>query len=280
MKRLLTILLLLGASAQAETRVVTSIAPIQGLVAEVMAGIGTPELLLDSPTSSHHFALRPSQARAIAEADVVFYVGMDLEPWLEKALEANNGGLHISLGGLPSLRSLPAQEADHDGIDPHMWLDPQNTLLWLDIIAGILGVADPVNKDAYLANAELARADVIKGANATHRALANLSGTELIVTHDSLQYLAAAYNLNIIGAFSDSEGQAAGARSISKLLNTFGPQTCVVEDASHPSKIVENLPDGIAYVSLDPMGYDALGADGYYSTMLSNITISLLDCLE
>lgn len=279
MKRLLAILFLLGTSANAETRVVTSIAPIQGLVSEVMAGIGAPELLLDSPTSSHHFALRPSQAHAIAQADVVFYVGMNLEPWLENALEASGGSLYISLGNLPSLNRLPSHD-DEATFDPHMWLDPANTLLWLDIIAGILGVADPINKDAYLTNLEIARADVIAGSTATQRALADLSEVEIIVTHDSLQYLATAFDLNIIGAFSDSDGLAAGARSVSQLLNTFGPQTCVVEDTSHPSKIVGNLPDGIAHVSVDPMGYDALGSTGYYSTMLSNITTSLLDCLK
>ncbi|MHA1128478.1 MAG: metal ABC transporter solute-binding protein, Zn/Mn family [Alphaproteobacteria bacterium] len=280
MKSLLVILLLLGTSTHAEIRVVTSIAPIQGLVTEVMAGIGTPELLLDSPTSSHHFALRPSQAHAIAEADVVFYVGMDMEPWLENALEASGGDLHISLGNLPSLNRLPSHDTDHAQFDPHMWLDSENTLLWLDIIAGILGVADPINKAVYLSNLEATRADIVAGTTATRVALASLSEVEIIVTHDSLEYLAAAFDLNIIGAFSDSEGQAAGARSVSRLLNTFGPQTCVVEDASHPSKIVANLPDGIAHVSLDPMGYDAIGADGYYSTLLSNITTSLLDCLK
>lgn len=280
MKRLLAILLLLGTGAYGEIRVVTSIAPIQGLVSEVMAGIETPNLLLSTPTSSHHFALRPSQARAIAEADVLFYVGMDMEPWLENALEASGGDLHISLGDLPSLNRLPSHDTDHAQFDPHMWLDPANALLWLDIIAGVLGVADPINKATYLSNLETARADIIAGAAASRRALAALSEVEIIATHDSLQYLASAFDLNIIGAFSDSEGQAAGARSVSRLLNTFGPQTCVVEDASHPSKIVANLPEGIAHVSLDPMGYDTLGADGYYSTMLSNITISLLDCLK
>lgn len=288
MIRTLAALLLMATSATAAPRVVTSVAPVQALVADIMEGVGTPDLLLDEAISSHDFALRPSQARAISEAEVIFFVGLHLEPWLMKALENSDANLVIGLGTLPNINTLPARELsefgeahdmhdghDHGDVDPHVWLDPRNTLLMLDIIAGILTVSDPVNTDAYKANLETTRAEVIAASNNAKHALAALEDVELIVTHDSLQYLEVAYDLNVIGAFSASDGQLAGARSSSRLLETFGENTCVVGDISHPSRIVENLPSGVAHVTLDPMGY---GVD--HPTSLANLASALLHCLD
>ena len=66
--------------------VVASIKPIHSLVAAVMGDIGTPHLLLEAPTSAHHFALKPSQARSLQAADIVFWVGPTMEQPLTKAL--------------------------------------------------------------------------------------------------------------------------------------------------------------------------------------------------
>ena len=66
--------------------VVASIKPIHSLVAAVMGDIGTPHLLLEAPTSAHHFTLKPSQARSLQAADIVFWVGPTMEQPLTKAL--------------------------------------------------------------------------------------------------------------------------------------------------------------------------------------------------
>ena len=66
--------------------VVASIKPIHSLVAAVMGDVGTPHLLLEAPTSAHHFTLKPSQARSLQAADIVFWVGPTMEQPLTKAL--------------------------------------------------------------------------------------------------------------------------------------------------------------------------------------------------
>ena len=76
-------LLLLSGMAHSEPpKVLTDIAPVHSLVAQVMGDLGEPELLLQASDEIHHLQLRPSQARAIARADVVIWVGPGLEPWL------------------------------------------------------------------------------------------------------------------------------------------------------------------------------------------------------
>lgn len=74
------------AAAEVPT-VVTDIAPVHSLVAQVMGDLGTPVLLLDRGADPHSFQLRPSQAAALAEADLVFWIGPELTPWLDRALE-------------------------------------------------------------------------------------------------------------------------------------------------------------------------------------------------
>lgn len=67
-------------------KVVTDIAPVQSLVAQVMEGLGEPGLLMDQGADAHHFSLRPSQARALQQADLVVWIGPEMTPWLGGAL--------------------------------------------------------------------------------------------------------------------------------------------------------------------------------------------------
>lgn len=79
---------LMASTAMADTpRVVADIAPVHSLVAQVMEGVGAPDLLVDPGASPHGYSLRPSQARALQQADVVFWVGEALTPWLHDVIE-------------------------------------------------------------------------------------------------------------------------------------------------------------------------------------------------
>ncbi|WP_349366275.1 MAG: zinc ABC transporter substrate-binding protein ZnuA [Nitratireductor rhodophyticola] len=79
-----------GASA-ADLEVVASIKPVHSLVAGVMEGVGEPQLILQGAGSPHTYSMRPSQARMLAGADVVFWVGPNLEVFLAKPLETLAG---------------------------------------------------------------------------------------------------------------------------------------------------------------------------------------------
>ena len=82
-----TVALLTAGIAQADVpRVSVDIAPIHSLVARVMAGVGEPDLVVPAGSSPHEHALRPSEADALQAADLVFWVGADLTPWMEDAI--------------------------------------------------------------------------------------------------------------------------------------------------------------------------------------------------
>lgn len=79
---------LMGSTALADVpSVAVDIAPVHSLVARVMQGVGTPDLVIPAGASPHEYSLRPSEAAALENADVVFWLGEDMTPWMEDAVE-------------------------------------------------------------------------------------------------------------------------------------------------------------------------------------------------
>ena len=119
--------------------IVASIRPVHALVAGVMGDLGTPHLLLAAPASAHHFTLKPSQARALQNADIVFWIGPGMEQPLTKALatlavDAQSVALDDSAGLVlfdfdddgHDGHGTKGKHNDHDGHDGHGTKDKHN----------------------------------------------------------------------------------------------------------------------------------------------------------
>ena len=81
-------LLTIFSTAKADINVVTSIKPIHSLASYLMDGVGKPDLIVDGYASPHGFAMKPSHAKMLQNADLIFWVGEDLESFLEKPLNS------------------------------------------------------------------------------------------------------------------------------------------------------------------------------------------------
>lgn len=100
-----------GYAQEQGLRVLTSIKPIHSLVSGVMSGVGEAELLLDGASSPHTYSLKPSQARSLQEADVIFWISDELEVFLEKPLETLGQNARIvALEDVPGLTKLAFRE--------------------------------------------------------------------------------------------------------------------------------------------------------------------------
>ena len=110
-------------------KVTVDIAPVHSLVSSVMKGVGKPDLIMPSGASPHEYQLKPSNAKSLEDADVVFWIGEDLTPWLENGLEslAKNASI-TSLLGVDGIELLSFREGalfeahdhgDHDDHDDH-----------------------------------------------------------------------------------------------------------------------------------------------------------------
>jgi zinc transport system substrate-binding protein len=120
-------------SANSEVKVVTSIKPIHSLVSYVMDGIGKPDLIVDGYNSPHSFSLKPSHAKMLENADLVIWIGEDLEAFLEKPLDTiAKKAKNIEVMDLKGIQKLEFREKnifenhddhkekdDHKGHDDH-----------------------------------------------------------------------------------------------------------------------------------------------------------------
>lgn len=124
LKILATALLVSASGVRADVpNVVVDIPPVFSLVSSVMQGVGTPKLLLRGNESPHNFALRPSQRRDLGQADIIFWIGEGLTPWLEKAQASlTQTPISVALGEQTGVVQLSFREGaffenhdDHDG---------------------------------------------------------------------------------------------------------------------------------------------------------------------
>jgi zinc transport system substrate-binding protein len=182
--KLLGMLLLCGplVGVAAEPKVVASIKPVHSLVAGVMQGVGEPILLTPGGASPHEYSLRPSDMRAISEAQVVFWIGPDLEMFLIKPLANVEDRVRIvALMDAPDLTILPLREGGawephahahddhghghdhghdhgrshdhgHSDHDAHVWLDPINAIAMVRQIVATLVEVDSDHQADYARN--------------------------------------------------------------------------------------------------------------------------------
>ena len=118
--------LLFSFSAKADIKVVTTIKPLHSLISSVMEGVGEPSLIIEGTSNPHTFVFKPSHAQMLEEADIVFWIGEDLEAFMEKPLDSLAGNAtKISFMELSSIEKLKFREEnifdDHDdhGHDDH-----------------------------------------------------------------------------------------------------------------------------------------------------------------
>lgn len=307
-----------GALADAP-KVATDIAPVQSLVARVMQGVGAPEVIVRPGASPHGYAMRPSEAVALEEADLVFWMGEALTPWLEGAIGTLAGEAHVvELLGVAGSRVLPFREgvtfdvhghdaggheetgheghgdqadsdADapgdghaHDGADPHAWLDPANARVWLGLIAGELAEHDPANAALYAANAEAAEAELVALTEEIAAQLAPVQGKPFLVFHDAYQYFETAFDIPAAGAIALSDAAAPGPARIAALreMAEMRSAVCVFSEPQFDPKLIETVFGDVAvHGVIDPMGAQLPTGPGHYPQMLRDMAGAFVGCL-
>ena len=289
-------LAVLSPQAAAEApRVVASVKPIHSLVAGVMAGVGEPRLLVRGAASPHDFALRPSDARALERADIVFWVGPNLETFLERALEALAPDARIlALGEASDLRLLAARRGGvwgrNDGDqtetrsrDPHIWLDPANARGIVERAATALSSLDPDNAAAYRANRERLGDRIDELDREIAALLGPVRQIPFLVFHDAYQYLESRYGLAPQGALTALPSRSPGARRMSDLrrrLRDTGA-ACLFGEPQFETGLARALIRGSSakLAVLDPLGAQIAAGPEAYFTMMRELAANLAACL-
>ena len=267
--------------AKADVKVVASIKPVHSLVAAVMQGVDTPYLLVDGAGSPHTYALKPSQARQLQDADLVFWMSHDLEAFLEKPIESiATNATSVQLMESHGLTKLNFREGgafashdhddhddhghddkdhddhddhghdekdhddkDHDGVDPHVWLDPANAKAMIHEIEEALVAADPAHAAAYEANTEALMLKIDSLVAEVDAELEPVKGRGYVVFHDAYQYFEARFGVSAIGSITVSPEVLPGAERVSELQEKVRDldAACVFSEPQFKPKLVATV---------------------------------------
>jgi len=296
------------AAAEAPS-VVASIPPIHSLVAAVMAGAGTPVLLIPGAVSEHTYTLKPSDARQLDRAAVVFWVGPPVEGYLTKPLAALAGRARVvELLDAEGVERLPARGGgvwdehahdDHDhgkagsehddhaddaATDGHVWLSPANARAIGRAVAATLSAADPANGARYATNLAALETRLAALDDELKATMAPVRGMPFIVFHDAYQYLEAAYGLASAGSVTVSAERKPGAKRLAELrakLREAGAR-CVFAEPQFPSALVRTVAEGTGARtgSLDQLGAGLAPGPDLYFTMMRKLAGDLAFCLR
>ena len=287
--------------------VVTDIAPIHSLTAQVMGDLGTPALLLPPGADPHDFALRPSDAAALGAADLVIWVGHGLTPWLEESLETlapNATSLELlETSGWDKLDVREDDHGDHDDhddhdnhdehaeddhhdhgdIDPHGWVDPAVARVWVRTIADTLTAADPENAAIYAANAGLAIADLTRLEQQLAAELAPVADRAYVLPHDGYQYFETRFGLTAKGAIAGIDARDPGPAQINALREQLVADgiSCVFSDAEIGDRWAALVIEGTdaRTAELDGVGTGLEARSQLYEQMMTRLATAFVSCL-
>lgn len=273
-----------GQDAPAQFKVIASIKPVHSLVAGVMEGAGSPILLVTGAASEHDYALLPSQAKALAMADLVFWVGPQLEVFLQRPLAPLAGrGRAVELSRSPGITLLPA--SDHEaasGDDMHIWLDPVNAIAMVQEISRNLQIHDPRNAAIYARNAAALQVRITALRNQLQQQLNHVRLPPYIVFHNAYQYFETRFGMKPVAAITLAPERPPGAariRYLRRMMEEAGVK-CVFMEPQFPQALAQTLVEGTPAraAQLDPLGAPFADGSELYFSVMTQLSTAYLDC--
>tara|TARA_Y100001970_G_scaffold85066_1_gene107291 strand:+ start:147 stop:1112 length:966 start_codon:yes stop_codon:yes gene_type:complete len=297
---------------KAEISVVTSIKPLHSLTSYIMEGVGEPELIIDGVASPHNFQIKPSHAKMLQNADLVIWIGDDLESFLPTALKSiPKDAVVFELLDQSGLKKLKFREKnifeghddhghdehakkedDHDdhghddhghghgSFDPHIWLDPANAKVIVKKITNQLSKIDKDNASTYKANSK----KVIKDLDGLIKEVKNEINKDasFVVFHDAYQYFEKRFGLSVIGALTVNPDVMPGAEQLSEIREVIEHEKakCIFSEPQFNPNIINSIASdtGVKTGVLDPLGANIDKGKNMYFDLIKDMSNSLKDC--
>ena len=299
-------ILMFSSSIQAKINVVASIKPIHSLVASVMDGVGEPSLIVDGSASPHTFQLKPSHAKLLQNADIIFWIDKDLENFLVKPLSSiAKKTKKISLMEIRDIKKLKFREKNifvekhddhkahkehddhkahkehaHGEFDIHIWLDPENAKTMSMEIAKELSKIDPKNKLIYESNAKKVSFKINKMMKEIKKEINK--DAAFVVFHDAYQYFEKRFNIDAVGALTVNPEVLPGAKQLTEIRKEIKHEKvkCLFSEPQFNPSIAKAIAKdtGVKIAVLDPLGAKLNASKDLYFQLIKNIALSFKSC--
>ncbi|WP_343552628.1 zinc ABC transporter substrate-binding protein ZnuA [Pantoea sp.] len=297
----------------AHSAVVASIKPLGFIAAAIADGVTPVEVLLPDGASEHDYALRPSDVKRIKNADLVVWVGPEMEAFLTKSAAELPATKNLEIAALPGIKpllisghdddeedeqghthGLDSENSDHQ--DPsdthhhhgefnmHLWMSPEMARQSAVAIHGKLLELMPQSKAKLDANlqqfkAELADADKHIGAQ-----LAPVRNKGYFVFHDAYSYFEKHYGLSPLGHFTVNPEIQPGAQRLHQIRTQLVEQkaVCVFAEPQFRPAVIDAVSRGtsVRKGTLDPLGMDISLSKDSYVKFLSQLSSQYASCLN
>jgi ABC-type Zn uptake system ZnuABC Zn-binding protein ZnuA len=253
----------LGAPVDGVLTIATTVAPITSIVANIAGETNTViSGIVPEGTNSHTFEPKPSDAKTLETADIVFINGLVLEePTKDLALANLKDGANICELGTEILLesdyiydfSFPK---DGGKPNPHLWTNPPMAKQYAQVVHDVLVRRDPANATTYDTNlaAFVAKVDALDAAMVTATATVPESQRKLLTYHDAYAYFAVHYGYTVIGAIQPSSFDEPTPKEIANLITQVRESgvKAVFGSEVFPSPIMEQIgaETGVRYVDV------------------------------
>lgn len=289
----------------AQANVVASLKPVGFIAAAIADGVTPVDVLLPDGASEHDYSLRPSDAKRLKNADLVVWVGPEMEAFMAKSaaeLPAQKNLAMVNIDGVKPLlisggededehtaEKSEEQDADahhhhHGEFNMHLWLSPEIARKTAVAIHGKLLELMPQDKaklDANLQQFEVALADTDKRVSAQ---LAPVRNKGYFVFHDAYTYFEKQYGLSPTGHFTVNPEIQPGAQRLHQIRTQLVEQkaVCVFAEPQFRPAVIDAVARGtqVRKGTLDPLGTDISLAKNSYVKFLSQLSSQYESCLN
>ncbi len=270
--------------------VVASYSVICDLASQIAADAVALNCLIPPDQDPHTYEATPSDRKAVEEADLVFYAGLNFEPAIiEMATASDSEAPKVALHDESVQQIIEVEEEGEIEPDPHVWHDVENGLEMVALIRDNLVAVDPDNADMYTKNAEQLTAELQALDTWIPEQIATIPEEQrrLITTHDAMSYYAKAYGLTVegtlLGVSTEDEPTAA---KINELATSIREKAIpiIFAELTADDRVLKTVADeaGVT-ISEQVLLSDGLGAEGTsgdtYTGMLVYNTCSIVDGL-
>lgn len=278
-------LLALAANVQAKPLVLASIKPLALIAEEIAGSAADVDTLLPVIASPHDYPLKVSDYSRLQKADIVLWVGAELESFLQKPLANLASDRVMGAYDLPDLYwpldNDESHQAHHHERDPHLWLDPRNAVAIARHLSARLIFIDPTNRAIYSANM---RNFAIRMADLDQLLLSKLSplaGRGFAVYHEGYSHFVSRYGLRQLDYVTFTPEQRPGAKHLQQLRQTLAREgKCLFLE---PLNQQSGMRDLAKELKLNTGVLDALGeqvGEGGYAELMVRMAEAFVSCLS
>lgn len=302
LKILSPLLIINGLILNANANIISSVKPIAFITQAISDGVTNTDILLPDGTSPHTYSLKPSDLAKIKTAELIIWVGEDLETFMPTVLKNIDKNKQIELMDIPTIKNLLRtstnnhdqqethshnNDSDHDHhgeYDEHIWLSPKIAKEIAQAVHDKLITIYPDKKDIIDENLNEFTVKLAETEQNIAKKLINVQNSGYFVFHDAYGYFESQFGLKNLGSFTINPAVQPGVQTVYAIKRELKEHqaVCIFREPQFSPAVIEKIVNGtdVRIGELNPLGTDITLSKNAYSQFLLKLTQQLLDCLD